>query len=384
MVGCLGGLGHSLSKWMMSCGARRFIFLGRSGSDKPEARAIVNDLLAQGANVTVVRGDVCRSEDVERAMDAAEGPIGGVIQAAMALQVALWSDMSQSAWHNTLGPKVQGTWNLHNALRKGRDSELDFFVMTSSVSGTVGSATESNYCAANVFLDSFARYRNGLGLPAISISYGMISEVGFLHGHPEIEALMKRKGFHPINEDELIQITNLALMNQRPHTWDSRYDHLSGSHIITGVESVGIQELRKQGFEGENHAFADPRAALLTASLERQVAGTSENETHGAASQLPGSIARALRNKQDPASILDALRAVVLKKLSNLILLPETQLEADQPLGEFGLDSMLAAEFRTYIFRIFEVDVPFVVLLKRSTTVNLLTGLIAEGLQKSA
>ncbi|KAJ5807079.1 Acyl transferase/acyl hydrolase/lysophospholipase [Penicillium riverlandense] len=382
MVGCLGGLGRSLSKWMISCGARRFIFLGRSGSDRPEAKDIVDDLRAQGANVTVIRGDVCKYEDVERALESADCHIGGVIQAAMALSEALWSDMPHSAWHTTIGPKVQGTWNLHNALGQGRDSQLDFFVTTSSISGTVGTATESNYCAANSFLDAFARYRNRLGLPAISIGYGMISEVGYLHEHPDIEALMKRKGIHPINEDELIQIMNMALVNQRPYTWDIRYDHLAGSHLLTGVEFIGLQEQRERGFEGDNHVFADPRAALFTASFARRAAG--ESETHSAAAHLPGEIARALRDHQDTASILDALRAVISKKISNLILLPESELEADRPLGDFGLDSMLAAEFRTFIFRTFEVDVPFVVLLKRSTTVNLLTSLIAQCLETSA
>ncbi|KGO64925.1 hypothetical protein PEX1_009200 [Penicillium expansum] len=381
MVGCLGGLGRSLSKWMISCGARRFIFMGRSGFDKPEAKDIVDDLRAQGAHVTVIRGDVCRYEDVERAVEAADCPIGGVIQAAMALSEALWSSMSHSAWHTTIGPKVQGTWNLHNALGQGRDSQLDFFVMTSSISGTVGTATESNYCAANSFLDAFARYRNRLGLPAISIGYGMISEVGYLHEHPDIEALMKRKGIHPINEDELIQIMNMALVNQRASTWDSRYDHLAGSHLLTGVEFIGLHEQRERGFEGDNHVFADPRAALFTASFARRAAGKSE--THSAAAHLPKEIARALRESQDTAPIIDRLRAVVSKKLSNLILLPESELEADRPLGDFGLDSMLAAEFRTFIFRTFEVDVPFVVLLKRSTTVNTLTGLIVQGLQVS-
>ncbi|KUM56794.1 hypothetical protein ACN42_g10406 [Penicillium freii] len=381
MVGCLGGLGRSLSKWMISCGARRFVFLGRSGSDKPEAKELVDDLRAQGANVTVIRGDVCRYEDVERALGAADYPIGGVIQASMALSEALWSDMLHSAWHTTLNPKVQGTWNLHNALSQGRDSQLDFFVMTSSISGTVGTATESNYCAANSFLDAFARYRNRLGLPAISIGYGMISEVGYLHEHPEIEALMKRKGIHPINEDELIQIMNMALVNQRPGAWDPRYDHLAGSHLLTGVEFIGLHEQRERGFEGDNHVFADPRAALFTASFTRRAAG--EVEMHSAAAHLPREIARALRDHKDTASVLDELRAVVSRRLSNLILLPESELEADRPLGEFGLDSMLAAEFRTFIFRTFEVDVPFVVLLKRSTTVNLLTALIAQGLQTS-
>ena len=85
--------------------------------------------------------------------------------------------------HTGIDPKVQGTWNVHNAI-KGKDSELDFFLMSSSISGSVGTATESNYCAANYFLNVFARYRWSLGLPATLVGLGMISEVGYLHDNP--------------------------------------------------------------------------------------------------------------------------------------------------------------------------------------------------------
>ncbi|TPR11150.1 hypothetical protein CAN33_0047275 [Aspergillus niger] len=356
MAGGLGGLTRSISTWMISCGARRFVFLSRSGNDKPQAKNLVEYLQAQVAYVTVIRGDVCRYEDVERAVEVGDYPTGGVIQTAIALDETIWSDMPHSAWRTTMSSKVQGTWNLHNALRQnGRDSQLDFFVMTSSISGTVGTATESNYCAANSFLDAFARYRNHLGLPAISLGYGMISEV-YMHEHPDIEALTDRGGVHPINEDELIQIMNMALF-------------------------TGLQEQRERGFEGDNHVLADPRAAIFTASFARRAAGEGKRETRNATAHLPKNIARALRDNQDVESNLDALRAVVSKKISNLILLPESDLQANQPLGDSGLDSMLAAEFRTFIFRMFEVDIPFVVLLKRSTIVNLLTDMIAQGLQ---
>ena len=87
MVGCLGGLGRSLSKWMMDRGARHFVFLGRSGLDKTAARNQVEDLEACGASCAVVRGDVCRMMDVETMVQRAEHPIGGVVQAAMGLYV---------------------------------------------------------------------------------------------------------------------------------------------------------------------------------------------------------------------------------------------------------------------------------------------------------
>lgn len=381
MVGCLGGLGRSLSRWMMRRGARNFVFLGPSGLDKPVAQVLVHDLREQGAVADVVRGDVGNREDVERAVQAARQPIGGLIQAAMGLSEALWSSMSNKSWHASISPKVQGTWNLHNALRDGaRDGELDFFVMTSSISGTVGTATESNYCSSNAFLDSFARYRNSLGLPAVSVGLARISEVGYLHEHPDIERLLKRKGISAINEDELLQIMDLALAHQHPRKWKCHYDNLVKSHLLTGIEFMGLKEQRDHGFEGDNHVLADPRASLFAAAFARStdaVDGRSAAIRHG----VPEELAKALQDGSS-GSVFDAVRTIVAKKISNLILLPAGKLKPEQHLGEFGLDSMLAAEFRTFIFKAVGVDVPFMTLLAKSTSVNSLAQLITNGLEE--
>ena len=88
MVGCLGGLGRTLTRWMLQRGAKKFAFLGRSGLDKPAARNLVEDLQASGAQCVVVKGDVCSAKDVAAVVDAAEGDIGGVVQAAMGLNVS--------------------------------------------------------------------------------------------------------------------------------------------------------------------------------------------------------------------------------------------------------------------------------------------------------
>ena len=70
----------------------------------------------------------------------------------------------------------------------------------------------------------------------------MISEVGYLHDNPEIEALLLRKGIQPINEDELLQIIDVSLSSQLtiPHCYDGNAAaHIPGrlgaapSHIIS-------------------------------------------------------------------------------------------------------------------------------------------------------
>ncbi|OTA96139.1 hypothetical protein M434DRAFT_28226 [Hypoxylon sp. CO27-5] len=378
MIGCLGGLGRSISKLMISRGAKSFVFLGRSGLKKPEAKMLVDDLVKQGAHVEVVQGDVSKYDDVEKTIEQAPFPVGGVIHAAMGLDEALWSSMSHASWHTSIAPKVRGSWNLHNALGKdGRDSLLDFFILTSSVAGTTGTATESNYCAANSFLDAFARYRNRLGRPAISIGYGMIAEVGYLHEHPDIEALLKRKGICSLTEDELLQILDLAIVRQSPCTWAPHYDSLAGAHILTGIEFTGLKEQRGRGFEGDTHVLADPRASLLAAAFARSTRGSN-----GAAVPAGHSLLSGVTNmRASGASVFDAVQEIVANKISNLILLPVEQLRPEQKLGEFGIDSMLAAEFRTSIFHALEVDVPFMTLLDKQTSVRSLTEIIMEGLK---
>ena len=92
LVGCLGGLGRSLTSWMMRNGARNFCFLSRSGADAKRAAALVSDLEAAGADVLIVRGDASVPDDVRRAVASIpdDRPLRGVVQAAMVLRVSLF------------------------------------------------------------------------------------------------------------------------------------------------------------------------------------------------------------------------------------------------------------------------------------------------------
>ena len=74
-------------------------------------------------------------------------------------------------------PKVQGAWNLHNALPKG---EVDFFVMLSSAAGILGKRGQAVYAGTSIFLGSFAGWRQAQGLPASMIHLGAVGEVGYV------------------------------------------------------------------------------------------------------------------------------------------------------------------------------------------------------------
>ncbi|KAI0552487.1 putative polyketide synthase [Xylaria curta] len=387
LVGCLGGLGRSLSRWMVSRGARHFVFLGRSGCDKSTARNLISSLQSAGANTTVVKGDVMSSHDVKRTVESAlmtGRPIGGVVQAAMDLSEGLFSHMTSESWHQGIDAKWVGTWNMHTAL-EGYDDALDFFLMTSSVSGSIGIATQSNYCAPNCFLDAFARWRREQGKPAISVGLGMIAEVGYLHEHPDVENILLRKGIRSLNEDEFLQIIDFALSDQSGNDKDP-----AEAHILTGLELFGFRSLLAKGFDMVNLPIQDPRAALLAEALEAgkladdagktglksySVVNGDINNTANLADEL-SKLHSGLLSDEKAGLLRETISREIRKRFSDLILMPIDQVEDSKPLTQFGVDSMTASEFRTWIWSTFRVDIPFFELLSNQTTLKSLAGAV--------
>ena len=301
--------------------------------------------------------------------------------------------MTIDAWHTGIQPKFKGTYNLHHAL-EGKDADLDFFLMTSSVSGSTGFTSEANYCASNAFLDAFARYRRSIGKPAVAVGLGMISEIGFMHEDAETEARLLRKGVQALPEDEFLQIIDLALSEPQTTTVvDGKpvYDPLKSSHILTGLEVNSVKELRRQGFNVSPAAFEDVRAAALAASLDAEDAspaaasGTLTSET--SSSGLPREVAETLatKGKDDPAAAITAIKELASAELSNLTLIPVAKINVHSPIAEYGMDSLIAADFRTWFYQIFGgIDVPFAELFKPTATVGGLAEFVAKGIQAVA
>ncbi len=292
----------------------------------------------------------------------------------MTIQEAIFTEMSEEFWHSGIDAKVLGTWNLHTALA-GNDGQLDFFLMTSSISGTIGSATEGNYCAGNHFLDNFAKYRRSLGLPATSIGLGMISEVGYLHEHPEIEALLLRKGIRPLTEEEMLGVFDVVL--SKPQSRDDDGNHYAGAHLLTGFETTGLQAQRDRGFDGHIQAIDDPRASVLLQSFNESSPRLSHAASNGKG--LLGKIKEAVQSGGD---LRKTMLDVVAGKMSNLVLLPTKDINPETTLSAFGMDSMLAAELRTYIYQVSAVDVPFHTLMGDTTSISSLADMIAKEITK--
>src|SRR5262249_45550766 len=130
-----------------------------------------------GASVLVMQADVANFTDVGRLITTCQtqGPLRGIVHAAGVLDDGVLTQQSAERFSRVMAPKVHGAWNLHT---HSRQLQLDFFVSFSPMASLLGSAGQSNYAAANAFLDALAHHRRAHGLPSLTINWGPWAEVG--------------------------------------------------------------------------------------------------------------------------------------------------------------------------------------------------------------
>ena len=319
ITGGLSGLGLRVAQWLAEEGATHLALVGRR-TPSGAAQEVLADLAQKGVHVQVLQADISS----EQAVDAALAEVGrtmpvlrGVVHAAGVLDDGALLQQDWSRFATVLAPKVSGAWLLHDRTRR---HPLDFFVLFSSAASLLGSAGQSNHAAANMFMDVLAHQRRREGLPALSINWGVWSEIGAAaeRGMDEHAA---EQGLGVITPGEGIGTFARLLRGAPPQV---------------GVVPVYWDVLLAQHGTGAGHSFFEHVARRPVAS---QAAGPPS------AASDPGvraRIAAAAPAKQRPllvAHVADEVRRVLGLDASDRV-------DPRRPLNEQGMDSLMAVELR--------------------------------------
>lgn len=345
LVGGLGGLGKALCRWMADQHARELVVLSRGAGGDPAHRALADELATLGCSVKLVRGDVTRLEDVTAAVEAASHPLKGVLQMSMVLRDQSFERMTFTEWTEAVAPKVQGTWNLHQATKA---LDLRFFVLFSSLSGVVGQPGQANYASANTFLDAMARYRAGMGLAASVVDIGAVEDIGVIARSEGLMDRMKASGFKKISERELLDAIALAMSQPQPPL-------VAPQAFVLGLGS------------DSSLGSADSRAVWRRDRRMAVYHNFSAAGAEGGVVQEASSADEALRAflrkaKADPSVLqtndaVHTLAAAVGGKLLALLLRPQEDLDITASLHTVGLDSLVAIELRAWWKQVFAFDI---------------------------
>ncbi|MBF6181917.1 type I polyketide synthase [Nocardia otitidiscaviarum] len=345
ITGGYTGFGLRTAQWLVGNGARTVVLVGRRAEVDAENEQPIAAMRAAGATVVLERADVSVEAEVESLLEriASLPPLRGIYHAAMVIADGPLATMTEADFLRAVRPKVDGAWHLHHHTRS---LDLDAFVMFSSMSWNVGTPGQANYAAANGFLEALALHRRELGLPALTVNWGAIAEVGFV-ARNKLDTL-SWLGWTPISPDHALDFigrcqaqgvnrasvfgVNWAKMNQvMPIVRSSpRLAHLTAQSTAGAAAAFGTEGLRAELFE-----LPEPeRAPRLVTALSQQI--------------------------------------------SRIFDMPVERLAQDVGLTDLGMDSLMAGQIRNMLAKHLEIDFPTMGLMRGPTIVELADEVLAQ------
>ncbi|WP_275892623.1 thioester reductase domain-containing protein [Streptomyces tsukubensis] len=187
-------------------------------------------------------------------------------------------------------------------------------MLFSSVAGIFGGAGQANYAAANAYLDALAATRTALGLPAVSLAWGLWELADGLGGHlgDADRSRLARQGFGTVTPERGPALFDAAL------------------HTRTPVVAVGPLDLAAVRRSGEVHPLL--RGLARTAGRPTGTSPARTAAAHGLAALPPG------RRGEE-------LLSLVTRRIGE-VLGHSGPVDPGLPLDSAGLDSLAAARLR--------------------------------------
>lgn len=337
VTGGVGGFGLRTAQWLVDKGARHLVLLGRRGAASLEVQPSLAVWHAQGIDVQAVACDITDEVQLRGVFEriaASPYPLRGLVHAATVIDDSLIRNLDAEQLQRVLEPKAKGAQYLHQLTR---ELALDFFVMFSSATTLFGNPGQANYVAANHWLEALARYRRAQGLAATAVLWGAIDDVGFLARNEQIkDALQSRMGGAALRAE--VALSHLEQM------------------LLNGDDGTGVLELEWKALSRFLPSAASPRFLELV----RAHGGDQEDDNDAE------DIQRMLVELDDD-QLLERFAELLKHEVCEILRLPASRLDAQRPLQELGLDSLMSVELIVALEERFGVRLPVMELSESSS-----------------
>ncbi len=348
ITGGTGGLGGLVARHLvLEHGVRSLLLTSRQGPAAAGASELQAELESCGARVRCAACDVTDRSELEALLASvpAEDPLSAVVHAAGVFGNSLVESLTPELLDHVLAPKVDGAWHLHE-LTKHLD--LSAFVLFSSTAGTLGHPGQSNYAAANVFLDTLAAHRRALGLAGTSMAWGLWSAgaAGYLRDADVKQTA--RLGVATLSTEQGLELFDVARGMQEALVLPVRLD---------------TTELRAQA-----------KAGMVPALLRGLVRAPSRRASAGAEGTLTRRLAETPEGERRQVVL-----AVVLAEVATV--LGHVSVETVDPhhaFKELGFDSLTAVELRNRLSAIADLRLPATIVFDYPTPIALAGHLLDE------
>lgn len=347
VTGGLGGFGLKTAEWLAAHGARHLVLISRSGPASEETQEAIARLQAQGIEVYAQACDITDRMALTTLFETIAAqlpPLRGIVHSATVIEDGLARNMTEEQIRSVLAPKILGAQYLHEL---SRGMALDLFVLFSSATTLFGNPGQSNYVAANLYLEALASHRRGLGLPATCVCWGAIDDVGFLARNEKIkEALQSRMGGAALNSAVALE----ALENL----------------ILTGQSNVGVMELDWKALSRFLPCADSPKFAEL-AYLAGDLSDDDQVED----------IAQWLAELSDQ-ELQEKLIDILKQEIGEILRIQPDKINPTRSIYEMGLDSLMGVELVVAMENRFGIRIPVMAISQKPTIAKLAEFLLQQ------
>ncbi|RSZ60416.1 SDR family NAD(P)-dependent oxidoreductase [Massilia atriviolacea] len=294
ITGGLGGLGVLFAKEILSrCATATIVLTGRAAmADLGQKQAVLASLQADGARVEYRQVDLEDAGQVDAliaAIRTEHRQLNGIIHSAGMTADAFILKKTAQQMRQVLGPKVAGTVHLDQATR---DLDLDFLALFSSLTASVGNLGQADYAAANGFLNEFAVSRgNGR---TVAIGWPLWEDGGMQVDAAARDQLHEATGIHPMRSRTGMRMFYRSLA-------------LGVGHTLVMEGNLNAMQ-RALGVGAALHVAAPAAPAVPSDGLAQQC------------------------------------EAFLCTQLAGLLKLAADMVDPRAPLGDYGIDSILALD----------------------------------------
>ncbi|TYS11712.1 amino acid adenylation domain-containing protein [Bacillus subtilis] len=312
ITGGAGSLGLLFAKEIADRAVRCTIVLtGRSVLSERKKNEL-ETLRSMGAEVVYRETDVSDQRAVRRLMKEMKekyGTLNGIIHGAGSIKDHFIVQKSNEEFQEVLQPKVSGLLHVDEC---SKDFPLDFFILFSSVSGSLGNAGQADYAAANTFMDAFAAYRRSLAVSkkrfgsTISFNWPLWEEGGMQVGAEVEQRMLKTMGMVPMPTDSALEAFYQGIASNKPQVF-----------VMEGQ----LQKMKQK--------------LLSTGTTAKRKEQKNADQAHGQIQKLE-------------ASLIQMVGAIL--KVNN------DDIDANTELSEYGFDSVTFTVFTNQINEAYQLE----------------------------
>lgn len=219
IAGGAGGLGLLVAEDIASKTKDAVLILAGRSELKDDVLERIENIRKMGAKIEYHRTDIINQNAVKDLVSdivSRYHVLNGVIHCSGVIRDSLIVQKTSDTFRHVLEPKVLGIMNLDIATK---DINMDWFIAFSSMASVIGNLGQSDYAAANGFMDCFVEYRNKLSDKkerfgqAVSLNWPLWKDGGMQIGADMEKVVAESSGFTPIEKKSGIQLLHKAVLS---------------------------------------------------------------------------------------------------------------------------------------------------------------------------